>query len=330
MTPAEASAFLLDLDHLSILLMRKCDEKGKVSDLKVPDLHSYRQEIAACMAPKLGESGNEGESDAGNGYVLSAFQLESFQTNSFLLLPGLLDFQEIGTLKVGDWVSEVAGWEKAPQKWLQHWEADGQGGKIMCRAENFAHYHNGLHHLTEIVAEVAGQLFETLGEKSGKEGALLFKEKINFKLAGGAGFSTHQDSPAYIGLATDHISVMVAADAATRENGCLQVCPGNWGTHSKVPLTPQGVVTPEAEASMVFQHICANPGDVLLFNGYLPHRSDQNNSDKNRRAVFLTYNPASQGDHHAAYYAAKHSNALGFDGAQTISFQGDFQGKIVE
>ncbi|KAJ1433644.1 hypothetical protein B484DRAFT_394431 [Ochromonadaceae sp. CCMP2298] len=155
MTPAEASAFLLDLDHLSILLMRKCDEKGK---------------------------------------------LESFQTNSFLLLPGLLDFQEIGTLKVGDWVSEVAGWEKAPQKWLQHWEADGQGGKIMCRAENFAHYHNGLHHLTEIVAEVAGQLFETLGEKSGKEGALLFKEKINFKLAGGAGFSTHQDSPAYIGM----------------------------------------------------------------------------------------------------------------------------------
>jgi hypothetical protein len=62
-----------------------------------------------------------------------------------------------------------------------------------------------------------------------------------------------------------------------------------------IPLNlPQGVVTPEAEASMVFQHICANPGDVLLFNGYLPHRSDQNNSDKNRRAVFLTYNPASQ------------------------------------
>jgi len=35
--------------------------------------------------------------------------------------------------------------------------------------------------------------------------------------------SSPQDSPAYIGLAEDHISVMVAVDAATEQNGCLQV-----------------------------------------------------------------------------------------------------------
>jgi hypothetical protein len=44
----------------------------------------------------------------------------------------------------------------------------------------------------------------------------------------------------------------------------------------------------------------------------------------------MTYNPASQGDHKTAYYEAKHKGALGFDGAQTLSFQGDFRGKIVE
>jgi hypothetical protein len=100
--------------------------------------------------------------------------------------------------------------------------------------------------------------------------------------------------------------------------------------HSNVPLTPAGIVTPEAEATMAFQPVPCSAGDVLFFNGYLPHRSNPNHSAHNRRAVFLTYNPLSQGDHHAAYYAAKHANVNGFDGAHTISFQGDFQGKIVD
>jgi hypothetical protein len=34
------------------------------------------------------------------------------------------------------------------------------------------------------------------------------------------------DSVAYIGLAQSHISVMVAVDPATEENGCLFVAPG--------------------------------------------------------------------------------------------------------
>ena len=33
----------------------------------------------------------------------------------------------------------------------------------------------------------------------------------------------HQDTVAYIGLAANHISVMVAVDEANRANGCLQV-----------------------------------------------------------------------------------------------------------
>lgn len=51
---------------------------------------------------------------------------------------------------------------------------------------------------------------------------------VCLSLLDGAGFSTHQDTPAYIGLASDHISVMVAIDAATKENGCLQVCRGKF------------------------------------------------------------------------------------------------------
>jgi len=61
-----------------------------------------------------------------------------------------------------------------------------------------------------------------------------------------------------------------------------------------VPLTPQGIVTPEAEAQMSFIPVPCTAGDVLFFNGYIPHRSNPNLSSCNRRAVFLTYNPLSQ------------------------------------
>jgi hypothetical protein len=67
-----------------------------------------------------------------------------------------------------------------------------------------------------------------------------------------------------------------------------------------------------------------------VFSGYTPHRSGPNNSTKSRRAMFLTYNPLSQGDYHEQYYAAKHAGAQGFDGTHAISFQQDFNGVIVD
>lgn len=41
------------------------------------------------------------------------------------------------------------------------------------------------------------------------------QEKVNYKHAGAGGFAAHQDTPAYIGLANDHISVMVSIVCTT-------------------------------------------------------------------------------------------------------------------
>jgi ectoine hydroxylase-related dioxygenase (phytanoyl-CoA dioxygenase family) len=62
-----------------------------------------------------------------------------------------------------------------------------------------------------------------------EEQAVLYKEKVNFKLAGGAGWSPHQDAPAYPFI-TSHVSCMVAVDNATMENGCLEVVSGAHAT----------------------------------------------------------------------------------------------------
>lgn len=43
-------------------------------------------------------------------------------------------------------------------------------------------------------------------------------------------------------------------------------------------------------------------GDMLFFNGYIPHRSGSNLSNNPRRAVFFTYNPLRCGDYREKYY----------------------------
>ena len=49
----------------------------------------------------------------------------------------------------------------------------------------------------------------------------------------------------------------------------------------------------------------AEPGDVLIFDSFVPHGSPPNTSARSRRNLFLTFNRASAGDHRANYYADK-------------------------
>ena len=65
------------------------------------------------------------------------------------------------------------------------------------------------------------------GQELFGEPAVLFKDKINFKLPGGDGFEAHQDVQAgWRRLARRHITAMVAIDETNAENGSLEMLPG--------------------------------------------------------------------------------------------------------
>jgi predicted HD phosphohydrolase len=311
MNAEEAFDFEKDEDFEKMLLMRNFDETAKDVNAIVPSLDFY--------VPMIDELSNA--ASTANGYLLSDLQLKFWNENGYLKVSNLLSYENILPGDVSDWVNEISNWPKTENKWLLHWELTQNNEKQMCRAENFVDYHAGMKAVCmDSLLPVVGQLFN--------ETAVLFKEKINYKLPGGAGFSAHQDSPAYIGLANDHISVMIAVDAANESNGGLELAGGVW-KDGQVPLDEKGVITPEAESKMEFKSVSCVPGDVLFFGGFTPHRSGPNLSTAARRAIFLTYNPLSQGNHKEAYYNAKHVNSLGFNASHAISFQGDFQGKIV-
>src|SRR5437016_14669027 len=92
---------------------------------------------------------------------------------------------------------------------------------MLARIENFVPYHAGLAALVT-GPRLVGLLAALCGEP-----VVLFKDKINLKLPGGAGFAPHQDAPAYVDFGVEHhLTVMLPVDAFTRENGCLEMARG--------------------------------------------------------------------------------------------------------
>ncbi len=168
---------------------------------------------------------------------------------------------------------------------------------LVQRIENFCPFHAEFDRLVH--GRLEGAVAALLGEP-----AVLFKDKINFKMAGGAGFEPHQDQQAGWSLyAPLFLTALVSIDAATLSNGCLEMGDGPRfggliGEEWK-PLTPLQM----AQFKMI--PIPCAPGDVLFFDSYAPHASKPNLTAHARRILYLTYNALRHGDHRASYFAAK-------------------------
>lgn len=188
----------------------------------------------------------------------------------------------------------------------------------VCRAEDMLSCYPELYYFVMgTVTSFISHLF--------KEPYVLFKDKINFKWPGGGAFSPHQDFPAYETFGPrEHVTAMVCIDAATLENGCLQVAQ-NWketftGDPTIDPAILQagravlpyikggkdhGSIKPEYSERIVWLPLETSPGDLVLINSYVPHYSEVNKSTTSRRAMFFTHNRLKEGDHRKAYYHAK-------------------------
>lgn len=93
-------------------------------------------------------------------------------------------------------------------------------------------------------------------------------------------------------------SASIAVDAATKENGCLQVIKGSHhlGRIDHILSGEQAGADNDRVAEVLKRlelvHVEMDPGDTLFFHCNLLHRSDQNRSDKPRWAMICCYNAA--------------------------------------
>jgi 2-aminoethylphosphonate dioxygenase len=198
------------------------------------------------------------------------------------------------------WTVEL---QEAPEISGRHWvyhedSVTTPGRRVMQRIENFCPYHEGFDRFIR-----DGALARWTGTLMGGP-VVLFKDKINFKMPGGAGFKAHQDQQAgWTVYAPLFVTAMVTLDAATLENGCLEVAAGR---HREGLIGEQW--KPLEEQGLSLEPVPTAPGDVIFFDSYVPHASKANLTDSPRRILYITYNLASAGDHRPRYFADKHAS----------------------
>ena len=222
---------------------------------------------------------------------------------------------------VGVWVDEVMAWPD-DGGWLHYREMTDRGPRL-CRTENFVPYHAGLRALL-----TEGPMADTASALLG-EPAVLYKEKINYKAAGGAGYAPHQDAPAYR-FVESHVSCMVAVDDADASNGGLEVVSAAFD--EILPTDDDGCIRADVVAAMEWISVDVPAGTTLWFHSRTPHRSAANMSDRDRRALYPTYNARREGDLRAAYYEQKLAEfaTATSDGTHIqVSLIQDFQGRPV-
>ena len=128
----------------------------------------------------------------------------------------------------------------------------------------------------------------------------LYSHKMTMKQPNeGGAWEWHQDFGYWYNygcLAPEMMSIYVALDKATKENGCLQVLKGTHklGRLNHIRENDQTNVEQEhLEAALKrYEHVYVEmeAGDALVFDGNLLHRSDANRSDTYRWGYISSYN----------------------------------------
>lgn len=112
-----------------------------------------------------------------------------------------------------------------------------------------------------------------LDESKELEPAVLYKEKINYKYPGGAGFAAHQDAPAYLHVKDLPVcTCLLAVDAATEASGCLEFATSSAHRSREMLAFDKdriGCVDPAVAEELEWTAAALSPGDALLFGTYV-------------------------------------------------------------
>lgn len=226
---------------------------------------------------------------------LAAERLNEFKSTGFLVIRKLYNSKKMK--EITEWTEALANYPELPGKYMMYFEESKlePGKRLLSRMEDIEPFHAGFSDLfmRGALQQITSQLFN--------DQALLFKDKINFKMPGADGFKAHQDVQAgwdrYAGL---HITALVSIDPSTVENGCLEVASG---CHDRGLIGESW--KPLEEDALDYIPIPTDPGDAVFFDSYTPHRSKPNMTTEKRRVLYVTYNGAAEGDHRRRYYDDK-------------------------
>ena len=222
--------------------------------------------------------------------VLTDAQLQEFDTHGFVRLPGFADLETCEHMLQR--VIEIARGEDATGIVLPEANLVGHDG----RPEELVSKIFKLHRHGVFADFASSRAVTDLAAQLVAPDLDCFLSQFIFKNPGAWGQPWHQDSFYFpFEPARPIVGVWLAVTAATLENGCLHVLPGSHRepVHEHIADRRLGanygyveIVDHDMSASIP---VLMDPGDLLLFDSHLMHRSTDNVSDGIRAAMVYHY-----------------------------------------
>lgn len=234
-------------------------------------------------------------------FKLSDQQKKSFKDDGYIIIKSLFDTEEIKLLK------KTAKEDRELDK-HSFGRADGEGGTVRLSLWN--HPGNNIYGMYARCSRVVDTTEQLLGgEVYHYHSKMILKDPE----IGGA-WAWHQDYGYWYQngvLFPDLLSVFIAVDPSSKENGCLQVIKGShlMGRVDHVLTGDQAGANmervDEALKKLDLVYCLMEPGDAVFFHSNLLHRSDQNKSKNSRWSLICCYNMAKndpyKDSHHPRY-----------------------------
>jgi len=232
---------------------------------------------------------------------ISQDQINDFNRDGFILIRSLFDNEEIDLLK------KTAVEDRELDK-HSFGRADGEGGTVRLSLWN--HPGDNIYGMIARSHRIVDRVEKLLGDE-----VYHYHSKMILKdpEIGGA-WAWHQDYGYWYQngvLFPDLVSVFIAVDQATKENGCLQVIKGShlMGRVEHILTGDQAGAdqerVDEALKRLELVYCEMERGDTIFFHSNLLHRSDQNKSPNPRWSLICCYNAASNDpykeSHHPRY-----------------------------
>ncbi len=221
--------------------------------------------------------------------AMSAEEAGRYARDGFLLRKGLLSPEEVGRFR--DRARSQLEQESRDGSVMTKGDKEGKSTllKMWTKAEDDQY---GLLARDERMVDLAQ---DAVGKP-----VYLYSHKMTMKQPNeGGAWEWHQDFGYWYNygcLAPDMMSIYVAIDRATRENGCLQVLRGSHKLGRLDHVREDGQTNADREHLEValkrYEHVCVemDPGDALVFDGNLLHRSDANRTGTYRWGYISSYN----------------------------------------
>ncbi|HET6384288.1 MAG TPA: phytanoyl-CoA dioxygenase family protein [Armatimonadota bacterium] len=220
---------------------------------------------------------------------LSEAQVESYQKNGFLLVESFLDREEME-----EWrrCTEEAVAERLKSVGLHNQSnPDDYYAKVFTQCLRLVNTHEGMRRL--LFDPRLGKMAATL---AGVDGIRIWHDQALIKPAYGNPTAWHLDNPYWSFTSPNSISIWVALDDATLQNGCMYYIPGSQkgDRHENVGIGHNIGALFTAHPEWLKQEPVPAPcpaGSAVFHNGLTAHGAGCNMTPRPRRAMTCAYMP---------------------------------------